>query len=95
MIEESPWNAFCRNWLKCVKMNQRVKNLSAAQLRTIIIHEMRKFAMALEYGATVSDLQEIKEQIKELTDLLTMKEQAETFGITADISPQSNMSATA
>jgi len=76
-------------------MNQRVKNLSAAQLRTIIIYEMRKFALALEYGSTISDLQEIKEQIKELTDLLTLKEQNETYGITADISPQSSMSATA
>jgi DNA-directed RNA polymerase subunit F len=56
---------------------------------------MRKFALALEYGSTVSDLQEIKEQIKELTDLLSLKEQAETVGIIADISPQSNMSATA
>ena len=74
---------------KCDKMNQRVKNLSAAQLRTIVISEMRKFALALEYGATVSDLQEIKDQIKELTELLTMKEQSETYGITADISPQS------
>jgi hypothetical protein len=76
-------------------MNQRVKNLSAAQLRTIIIDEMRKFALALEYGSTISDLQEIKEQIKELADLLTMKEQTEVYGITADISPQSKMSATA
>ena len=75
-------------------MNQRVQNLSAAQLRTIIIYEMRKFALALEYGATVSDLQEIREQIKELTDLLSLKEQEENYGITADISPQSN-SATA
>jgi hypothetical protein len=76
-------------------MNQRIQSLSAAQLRTIIIYEMRKFALALEYGATVSDLQEIKDQIRELTDLLSVKEQEETYGITADISPQSNMSATA
>ncbi len=76
-------------------MNQRIKNLSAAQLRTIVIYEMRKFALALEYGSTISDLQEIREQIKELTELLTEKEQRESFGLTADISPQSNMSATA
>jgi len=76
-------------------MNQRVKNLSAAQLRTIVIYEMRKFALALEYGATVSDLQEIREQIRELTDLLTSKEQTETYGITADISPQSDLSISA
>ena len=76
-------------------MNQRVKNLSAAQLRTIIIYEMRKFVLALEYGSTISDLQEIKDQIRELTELLTEKEQSENYGITADISPQSNMSQTA
>ena len=59
-------------------MNSQLQTLTAAQLRTIIIHEMRKFALALEYGSTLSDLQEIKENITELSDLLTKKENDET-----------------
>jgi len=58
-------------------MHSTLKNLSAAQLRTIFINEMKKFALALEYGSTVSDLQEIREQIKEMSDLLFMKEKEE------------------
>lgn len=58
-------------------MNTHLQNYSAAQLRTMIIHEMRKFALALEYGSTLSDLQEIKDQIKELTDQLSVREKEE------------------
>jgi hypothetical protein len=58
-------------------MEARIQNLSAAQLRTIIIHEMRKFALALEYGSTISDLQEIREHIRSLTDTLYFKEEEE------------------
>jgi len=60
-------------------MDTRFQKLSAAQLRTIIIHEMRKFALALEYGSTVSDLQEIREQIRLLTDALAVKEKEESY----------------
>lgn len=58
-------------------MESRFRQLTAAQLRTIIIHEMRKFALALEYGATISDLQEIREHIKDLADTLAVKEKDE------------------
>jgi hypothetical protein len=58
-------------------MEARIQNLSAAQLRTIIIHEMRKFALALEYGSTINDLQEIREHIRSLTDTLYFKEEEE------------------
>jgi hypothetical protein len=56
----------------------RLQNLTAAQLRVITIHEMRKFAMALEYGSPISDLPEIREQIQLLTDTLALKEQEES-----------------
>ena len=59
-------------------MDSRFQHLTAAQLRTIIIYEMRKFALALEYGSTISDLQEIREQIKLLADTLTDKEKEES-----------------
>lgn len=60
-------------------MDTRFQHLTAAQLRTIIIHEMRKFALALEYGSTISDLQEIREQIRLLADTLAVKEQGESY----------------
>lgn len=58
-------------------MNNRLQNLTTAQLRTIMIHDMRKFALALEYGSTISDLEEIREHIKLLADLLAAKEKEE------------------
>lgn len=60
-------------------MQSTWRNLSAAQLRTIFINEMRRFAAALEYGASLGDLQEIKEQMKEMADLLSLKEQHENW----------------
>jgi len=72
-------------------MNSRLQNLSAAQLRTIIIHEMRKFALALEYGATLSDLEEIREYIKGLTDLLALKEKEEAVLKSVEINTQSGI----
>jgi|GEM_PF-4834784 hypothetical protein len=50
------------------------QNLSASALRTIMIHEMRKFALALEYGSTLSDLEEIRDQINAMTEALKVKE---------------------
>jgi hypothetical protein len=58
-------------------METRLQHFAAAQLRTIVIHEMRKFALALEYGSTISDLQEIREQIRLLEDALAAKEKEE------------------
>ncbi|WP_205513881.1 hypothetical protein [Longitalea arenae] len=58
-------------------METRLQQFTAAQLRTIVIHEMRKFALALEYGSTISDLQEIRDQIKLLADTLAAKERDE------------------
>lgn len=55
------------------------QNLSAGALRTIMIHEMRKFALALEYGSTLSDLEEIRDQIYAMTEALKVKEQEEEF----------------
>jgi hypothetical protein len=72
-------------------MDSPVQLLTAAQLRTIVINEMRKFALALEYGSTISDLQEIKEQIKFLTDTLTVKEREEVQPGVVELLPQSNV----
>ena len=66
-----------QSWPKVLLMNSRFQHFTAAQLRTIIIHEMRKFALALEYGSTISDLQEIREHIRQLADTLAVKEKEE------------------
>ncbi|WP_207515802.1 hypothetical protein [Longitalea luteola] len=50
---------------------------------------MRKFALALEYGSTISDLQEIKEHIKLLSDTLAIKEKEEYSGSAVEIPQQS------
>jgi hypothetical protein len=72
-----PGNSFC-NYLSCKKQtSMSIQNLSAGALRTVVIHEMRKFALALEYGSTVSDLEEIREHINEMTEVLKNKEMEE------------------
>ena len=58
-------------------MVSQYQSFTAAQLRTIIIHEMRKFALALEYASPISDLEEIREEIKLMGDTLAVKEKEE------------------
>jgi hypothetical protein len=71
-------------------MDSRFQHLSAAQIRTIIIHETRKFALALEYGSTISDLQEIKEEIRLLADALASKEMEENKKPAVEKIPQAD-----
>ncbi|OQP51979.1 hypothetical protein A4H97_25510 [Niastella yeongjuensis] len=70
-------------------MELRIQQFSAAQLKTLIVHEMRKFASALEYGSTISDLHEIKEHLRSLLDTLTLKEEEDIHKIAAEFIPQS------
>jgi hypothetical protein len=58
-------------------MDSRYEQLTATELRTLVIQEMRKFAWALELGSTVSDLEEIRMHIKSLVDVLSIKEKEE------------------
>jgi hypothetical protein len=58
-------------------MNSKLNKLPAPALRALIIHEIRKFATALEYGSTLSDLEEIRDYIIELEGLLKVKEENE------------------
>ena len=71
-------------------MDSPLRNLSASALRDLVIHEMRKFTFALQLGATLSDLEEIRERIKELTDALSIKEQEEIKKPAVEIFPQSD-----
>jgi hypothetical protein len=58
-------------------MDSRFEHLTATELRAIVIHEMRKFSWALELGTTVSDLEEIRNHIRLLVDMLSIKEKEE------------------
>jgi hypothetical protein len=58
-------------------MDSPFVDLTTAELRTIIIQEMRKFAWGLELGSTLSDLKEIRTYIKSLEDILSIKEKEE------------------
>ena len=57
-------------------MDSRFEHLTATELRSIVIQEMRKFAWALELGSSVSDLEEIRNHIRLL--VLSIKEKEET-----------------
>jgi hypothetical protein len=70
-------------------MEPSLDKLPASVLRTIIIRETRKFALALEYGSTLSDLQEIRDYIKMLENLLSIKEKEETPILNMDNLPSS------
>jgi hypothetical protein len=58
-------------------MDARFEHLTATELRAIVIKEMRKFSWALELGTTVSDLEEIRNHIRLLVDMLSIKEKEE------------------
>jgi hypothetical protein len=53
------------------------QNLSAGALRTVVINEMRKYALALEYGSSISELEQMREHINSMADALKVKEQEE------------------
>jgi hypothetical protein len=64
-------------FIKPLSMDSRYEELTTTELRTIIIQEMRKFTRALELGATLSDLEEIRTYIRTLVDVLSIKEKEE------------------
>ena len=58
-------------------MDYRYEHLTAAELRAIVIREMRKFTWALELGSTINNLEEIRNHIRSLGDMLIIKEKEE------------------
>jgi hypothetical protein len=72
-------------------MDSSLEKLPASALRTIIIRETRKFVLALQYGSTLSDLQEIRDHIKKLEELLSAKEKEETQMLNMDDLPLLNI----
>ena len=51
-------------------MNHKLQSLTTDEITNLLIQERKKFIVALDYGATGSDLQEIRDQIKKLESLI-------------------------
>ncbi|AEV98203.1 hypothetical protein A4D02_35240 [Niastella koreensis] len=58
-------------------MDSRFGELSAVELRNLVLDETRKFILSLQFGSGLSDLEEIREKIKVLSDVLAVKEKDE------------------
>ena len=58
-------------------MNVVLEKLPASVLRTIINQETRRFIRALELGCSLSALSAMRENIRELEELLSRKEKEE------------------
>ena len=59
-------------------MNNTLQALTNDELVTLLNQERKKFIVAIDYGTTASDLEEIKEYIKELESLIASRQ--ETIG---------------
>ena len=55
-------------------MNIDLLNLDAPALRTLLKEETRKFLIALEDGSSISDLEGIRLNIREISAILEKKE---------------------
>lgn len=60
-------------------MNHKLNALTTEELVHLLSQERKKFIVAIDYGATASDLEEIRDQIKELEEIITAKR--ETVGL--------------
>jgi hypothetical protein len=65
-------------------MDGVLEKLPASVLRTIINQETRKFIRALELGYGLSDLVIMRNNIRELIELLSRKEKEEALNSNAD-----------
>ena len=58
-------------------MNHKLQSLTTDELNNLLNQERKKFIVALDYGATPSDLEEIREQIKQLETLIDSRKPTE------------------
>jgi hypothetical protein len=56
-------------------MNQQLNALTTEELVQLLNQERKKFIVAIDYGTTGSDLEEIRDKIKELEGIITTKMQ--------------------
>ena len=59
-------------------MNTQLQALTIDELVTLLNQERKKFIVAIDYGSSASDLEEIKEYIKELESLITSRQAQQT-----------------
>ena len=57
-------------------MNHKLQSLTTDEITNLLNQERKKFIVALDYGATGSDLEEIRDQIRELESLIDSREPA-------------------
>lgn len=55
-------------------MNEKLQALTIDELVTLLNEERKKFIVAIDYGSTVSDLEEIRESIKELETIISSRQ---------------------
>ena len=58
-------------------MNTRLQAATTKTLNELFLIETKKFILALEYGSSASDLEEMREHIREIEDLIIRKENEE------------------
>ena len=58
-------------------MNQKLQALTTDELVQLLNQERKKFIVAIDYGATGSDLQEIRDQIKEIESIIASRNSRE------------------
>lgn len=58
-------------------MNHKLQSLTTDELTTLLNQERKKFIVAIDYGATGSDLEEIREHIKEIESLIDSRKPAD------------------
>ena len=65
-------------------MNHKLHNLTTDELIYLLNQERKKFIVALDYGSSGSDLQEIRDQIKTLEILVADSRTADRTEISDD-----------
>jgi hypothetical protein len=64
-------------------MNTRLQAATTKTLNELFLIETKKFILALEYGSSASDLEEMREHIREIEDLIIRKENEERRALSA------------
>ena len=56
-------------------MNTKLQSLTNDELVNLLNQERKKFIVAIDYGCSASDLQEIKDYIRELESLIATRQE--------------------
>lgn len=56
-------------------MNKQLQALNTDELVSLLNQERKKFIVAIDYGSTASDLEEIKDYMRELESLIASRQE--------------------